>query len=482
MVVYFYYRYTVTERVARDRVERISGDLLTGPIIITPRKRSGNNKEWTYFEGTNDFALKAPDDEKTWVGLYHYIEKVIEEMYYFGFQMKGDDGDKDIVTKFINMRSEEKFSFGQTYSKNDEDDGLSPLVPSPTVGLVIKGGTVFVTNPPESPSTVIITSSIPLASTGITRVICRLFCPGLGVDRRIRRDAQRFGSIGILCTNQTDEGSIHYWAQGHNVVEPWHRDDALFALQYDADERTVVIHGCSILTPYQFSTTSYNINDSRLSSLGTPGDLHIGFELASDVLGVKQTLLSVRNCNEDEFVEFTKAHRTESNANNQQVPQLAAVAVRPRVQPLPELIQQAGEARDVPFPVQDNGEREPFRVALIDIRRERDAARQALAQPDAPQDPDNNVIPQQAEAQADAVQPDDADNNNNVVMPQQAQIQQPQQQEAAAVNNNNIVPPQRRVVQAVRPQGMNDGIFRRIIQRIRPPNVEVHYNGSILPE
>ena len=67
-------------------------------------------------------------------------------------------------------------------------------------------------------------------------------------------------------------------------------------------------------------------------------------------------------------------------------------------------------------------------------------------------------------------------------MHQQAQVEPQQQQEAAAVDNNDIVPPQRRAVQAVRPQGMNDGTFRRIIQRIRPPNVEVHYDGSILPE
>ena len=271
------------------------------------------------------------------------------------------------------------------------------------------------------------------------------------------------------------EGVVpNQWVQGQEIMEPWHREDALFALQFDADEQTVLIHGCLTSTPYQFTTKKYEI-DYRLSSLDTAGNLHIGFELASSVLGVKQTLLSARYCDEDEwtkFVAFTKAHRTESSANNLQ---LAAVTVRPRVQPLPELIQQAREARDAPLPVQDNGERGgPFPAAqelVQNIRHERDAARQALAQPNAPQDP---AIPQQAEAQADAEQPDDADNNNNDVMPQR--------DEAAAVDNNNIVPPQRRVVQAVRPQGMNDGIFRRIIQRICPPNVEVHYDGMILPE
>jgi len=429
------------------------------------------------------------------VGLYHYIEKVIEETYYFGFQMKGDDGDKDIVTKFINMSSEKKFSFGQTYSKVEDN-----LVPSSNDGLMIRGGTVLVTNPVESPSPVVIASKLQLPSTGITRVICRLFSPGLGVDRI--RDARIVASFGILYLNRSGEGPSNTWVERQdltNVLEPKKREDALFALQYDADERTLVIHRCSTSPPFRFETNSYNISTEL--SLDTSGDLHIGFELASNVLGVKQTILSCRNCNEEEwtkFVAFTKAHRTESNADNQPpLPQLAAVVVRPRVQPLPELIQQAREAgeareeaRDVPLPVQENGEREgPFPIAqevVQDIRRERDAQAQAALDRGRMAQNDEEVAmpPQQAEVQPpDAVQPEDADNNNNDIMPQQDQLQQPQQQqEAAAVDNNNIVPPQRRVVQAVRPQGMNDGIFRRIIRRIRPPNVEVHYDGSILPE
>ena len=129
--------------------------------------------------------------------------------------MKGEDGDKDIVTKFINMRSEEKFSFGQTYMLQPDDNDDEYIVPSPTVGLMIEGSTVLVTNPPESPSPMIITSSIPLASTGVTRVICRLFSPGLGIDRRNHRDTQTFGSIGILCLNQTVK--VWYQINGYKV-------------------------------------------------------------------------------------------------------------------------------------------------------------------------------------------------------------------------------------------------------------------------
>jgi len=97
------------------------------------------------------------------VGLYHYIEKVIEETYYFGFQMKGEDGDKDIVNRFISMRSEEKFSFGQTFSKIEDN-----LVPSPTAGLMIRGGTVLVVDPLPGSQPVIIASRLQLPSTGIT--------------------------------------------------------------------------------------------------------------------------------------------------------------------------------------------------------------------------------------------------------------------------------------------------------------------------
>ena len=303
----FHERYTVTEQVAKDKVESVSNDTLTGPIYIGERKDGfGQKKKWTHFEGKNDFGLRAPDDEKTWVGVYHHLEKVIKETYYFGFQMKGEDGDKDIVTKFINMRSEKKFSFGQTYSKVGNN-----LVPSPTIGLMMRGGTVLVTDPLPESQPVVIASTLQLPSTGITRVLCRVFAPGVGGPRVINRDAQSYklGSIGILRLNQTGEGvAPNQWAQRQDVMEPWVKEETVFGFQYDADEGTMIIHGCSNLTrSSRFNSNHYTI------SLDTPGDLHIGFELAQKQLGINKALLSVRNCDAAEWTKFL-AHSAEHNA------------------------------------------------------------------------------------------------------------------------------------------------------------------------
>jgi len=397
-------------------VERISDVLLTGPIYIGERKDAfGQKKPWTHFLGKNDFGLRAPDDEKSWVGVFHYIEKVIEETYYFGFQMKGkdgEDGDKDVVNRFINTSSEEKFSFGQTFSKVDNNDGPSYFVPSPTVGLMIRGGTVLVTNPPESPSPVVIASKLQLPSTGITRVLCRVFAPGVGGARPNNRDAQSYklGSIGILRLNQTGEGvAPNQWAQRQDVMEPWVKEETVFGFQYDADEGTMIVHGCSNLTrSSRFNSNRYTI------SLDTPGDLHIGFELAPKQLSITHALFSCRNCDEDEWTKFL-AHCAEHNApirgnNNVDFDPAHALEILNNAQ---------GEGGPQPLRIRH----QIFRQAMRNRRRERAAAEAA----------NNN---------------DDNNNNNDAA-------------NANAAGNNNVLRVQVRVLEG----------GRRIAQMIpRNPN------------
>jgi len=370
---------TVAERTAREKVERISGDLLTGPIYIGERKDGfGQKKPWTHFEGKNDFGLRAPDDEKSWVGVYHYIEKVIEETYYFGFQMKGEDGDKDIVNRFINMRSEEKFSFGQTFSKVDNNDGPSYFVPSPTVGLMIRGGTVLVVDPLPGSQPVIIASKLQLPSTGITRVLCRVFAPGVGGARGNNRDAQSYklGSIGILRLNQTDEGvAPNQWAQRQDVMEPWVKEETVFGFQYDADEGTMIIHGCSNLS----RSSRYNSNRYTIRS-DTPGDLHIGFELCPKQLSINKALLSVRNCVEEEWTKFL-AHSAEHNAPIRGNNNIGADIFDPVHQ-----LEVLNNAQGGPQPLRIR--HQLFRQAVRNRRRERAAAE--AANNNAP----NNAQPQ----------------------------------------------------------------------------------------
>ena len=363
------YRCLVAERVAKEKIERIQDDLLTGPIFIGERKDGfGQKKPWTHFEGKNDFPLRAPDDEKAWVGVYHYLEKVIEETYYFGFQMKGDDGDKEIVNKFINLRSDEKFSFGQTYHKVEDN-----LVPTPTVGLSMRGGTILVTGGGQtdvtvSPSPVVIASRLQLPSTGITRLLCRVFAPGVGGARGNNRDAQSYklGSIGILRLNQTGEGAANQWAQRQDVMEPWVKEETTFGFQFDADEGTMIIHGCSNLS----RSSRYNSNRYTIRT-DTPGDLFIGFELCPKQLGINKALLSVRNIDEDEWTKFL-AHAAEHNAPIRGNNNNAADMFDP-VHALEVLNNAQGEGGPQPLRIRH----QIFRQAVRNRRRERAAAEAA---------------------------------------------------------------------------------------------------------
>jgi len=288
---------TVAERVAKEKVERVNNEYPTGPIATTKRKNeSGRMIDTPYFEGRNDFGLRAPDDEKAWVGVYHYLEKVTQEMFYFGFQMKGPGADSEVVGRFLNQSRNTKFAFGQAYSKVENN-----LVECPTVGMSVRGGCVLVTGKPDeviSPSPLVMASGQRL-ETGIHRVICRLCCPGMG-SARSNREAQTFklGSIGILCTNQRGEGPTNAWAQRQDVMESWMKEDVVFGIEYNADERELVIHANSHLSRSStFVSNTYTVAES-------PGDLYIAAELTSKSANVAQSLLTVRNCDAEEWTKF----------------------------------------------------------------------------------------------------------------------------------------------------------------------------------
>ena len=284
--------------------------LPTGPIVVAKRKDGlGQVKDWTHFEGKNDFGLRAPDDEKAWVGVYHYVEKITKEIFYFGFQMTGADADKEVVGRFISQDGEDKFAFGQAYSKVE-----SNLVPTPNVvGLSVRGGTVLVTagggsDVVVSPSPVVIASSQRM-ETGTHRVICRLFCPGSGGARGNNRDSLSFklGSIGILRTNQVGDGPTNAWVHRQDVMEPWVKEETVFGVEYNADERSLTIHGCSNIS------RSSRYNSNRYTVVEAQGDLFIAAELTPKACSVAQTLLAVRNCDAEEWEKFVQ-HTTESNS------------------------------------------------------------------------------------------------------------------------------------------------------------------------
>jgi len=296
---------TVAERVAKEKVERVNASYPTGPIVVTKRKDGfGQLKNWTYFEGSNDFGLRAPDDEKAWVGVYHYLEKITKDMFYFGFQTGGQAADAEAVERFLNGNGE-KFTFGQAYSKTEND-----LVPCETSGYSVRGGCVLVTGTGGvTPVPLTLLSNRRLVS-GRHRVICRIFSPGSG-GARGSRDASNFrlGSIGILRTNQTSltgEGPTNAWAQRNDITEGWLKEEVVVGMEYNADERTLLVHSNSHLNrASRFSSHQYAIAEA-------PGDLYIAMELTSKAAAVPQTLLSVREVNEEDWAKFMD-HTTDSN-------------------------------------------------------------------------------------------------------------------------------------------------------------------------
>lgn len=283
-------------------MEKINDIIPTGPIIIEKRTDgNGQTKDWTHFGGTNDFGLRAPDDEKAWVGVYHYAEKMLKETFYFGHQMTGNDADKEVVGRFINEGRNNKFAFGRTYEKREDD-----LEECPPLGYSVRGGTVLVTDGPHAfnhPMPLVVASSQRL-ERGTHHVICRLFCPGSGAARG-NRDVQSFklGSIGILRTNQRGDGPTNDWAHRVDIMESWTKEEVVFGIRYNADSRRLTIHSNSSITRINRFMSSHHTLDE------TFGDLYIAAELTAKSAIMPQTLLSVRNCDADEWTKFIEHTR-----------------------------------------------------------------------------------------------------------------------------------------------------------------------------
>ena len=180
----------MAERVAQVRVQRAHAEFPSGPIAITKRKAEpGQLETWLHFEGAHDFHLRAPDDDKAWVGVYTYMEKIAKSMFYFGFQHE----DAGVVERFIHQR--DKFAFGPTLRKVEDD-----LLPCPAVGYQRRGGCVLVTaaSRDAAPAPLIVAADRPWA-VGTRRVLCRFFSPGSGGARSPRDGPQhRLGAVGLV--------------------------------------------------------------------------------------------------------------------------------------------------------------------------------------------------------------------------------------------------------------------------------------------
>ena len=90
--------------MARKKVQNMNDTIPTGPIVVTKKELTkGRSKVVVNLEGSKKYGLSAPDDEKSWVGVYHYVEKVTMELYLFSSQSSTE--------RFINQNSDEKITF-----------------------------------------------------------------------------------------------------------------------------------------------------------------------------------------------------------------------------------------------------------------------------------------------------------------------------------------------------------------------------------
>lgn len=286
----------ISERVAQTRVEDCHHEFPTGPLVVGKRKspHSCNENLWIRCEGTNDFNIRAPEDGKFWVGILRHLESIAKEAFYFGFETDGPDNDKDAVSRF--MQRQDKFQFAQVYIK-DGPNSNSPLIPRPEHptstfdGISIRSSFILITDASvKVPFTV--ASSEDLVS-GKHRFICRLFCPGSGTKNSTR---DSMGSFGILCKSVNEAGvNTITWAKRLDITEGFQREDSVFGLEYDTDTRELVVHSSRMS---RYTSSEYTLSEMQ-------GDLVFGVEFTAKAAGMKDSLMSVRTCDELEWNEFT---------------------------------------------------------------------------------------------------------------------------------------------------------------------------------
>ena len=299
----------------------MSDTIPTGPIVFENKAlANGKSEEMMRLEGSNSFGLRAPDDVKAWVGLYHYLEKLTKEMFHFSFLMEKGEVGRDVVGRFICQSRGEKFTFGKTFNgtvrdklielgdDDDElfvrwDDGLSVRWDD---GLSVRGGTVLVRRGMIS----MIAPNVVFASSkcldaGIHRVICRLYSPGIAQDspslpRPLHRNqSSKLGAIGIVSISNpmSDEPTIKL-SKFEELSKPRKTDEVVFGMTVEYNDKL-----CKLSMFISTGESGYYTNNHVIKR--TSDDHHyIAVELTSTILQEEHSVLGCRYCDEEEWDLF----------------------------------------------------------------------------------------------------------------------------------------------------------------------------------
>lgn len=280
----------IAERVARTKVEAVNMEFPTGPIKI---KNDFFREKMAVAEGRNSFGLRAPEDCKSWVGVFNYLEKFTSDAFYFRFQIMA--GDTEAASRYL--QSPDKFAFGPRFVQGKEADALesSPIHPmeksfeyrlSVIGGLLHLGGVVCGDHFSR------IVAGDKTLDSGVYQIICRFYYPFPCGNRRGIVD-QTIGSFGILCRKYANNLT---WVHRVPILALYRNDSDIVGLKYDASTRRL-----SILRFRHGPREGNRMNLTTVTIESVNGELMFAAEVTPKGMEVEQALLSIRECNSEEW-------------------------------------------------------------------------------------------------------------------------------------------------------------------------------------
>lgn len=278
---------TVAEKSARAKVENVHAEFPNGPIKTI---KSITGKVVNIAEGTNTFALRAPEDCKAWVGVLKHLETITKDSFYF----------EDILAASKYLQNTDKFAFGPRY-EHEASNGtratsipIVPLAISLPYPISITGGLLHVNREKDDARVSQIAAGKKTLRAGVNCVIFRSFFP---MPERIRLDTNHvMGAVGVLRRKRDNEVT---WAHKVPICDALGKETDIVGLKYNADTRNL-----TILRPQNNRNEGNQMNSNTVTLPVMAGDLMFAVELTPMGMAVKNSLLSVRECSSEEWLQF----------------------------------------------------------------------------------------------------------------------------------------------------------------------------------
>mmetsp|Transcript_31504 Transcript_31504/g.64242 ORF Transcript_31504/g.64242 Transcript_31504/m.64242 type:complete len:726 (-) Transcript_31504:838-3015(-) len=278
---------TVAEKSARAKVENVNEEFPSGPIKTI---KSITGKVVNIAEGTNPFALRAPEDCKAWVGLLKHLETITKDSFYF----------EDILAASNYLQNTDKFAFGPRY---EQEAGagtratsipITPLAMSLQYPISITGGLLHVNRKKDDARVSQIAAGKKTLRSGVHCIIFRSSFP---MPERVRLDTNHvMCAVGVLRRKRDNEVT---WAHKVPICDALGKETDIVGLKYNTNTRDL-----TILRPHVIRNEGNRMNSNTMTLPEMEGDLMFAVELTPMGLAVQNSLLSVRECSSEEWLHF----------------------------------------------------------------------------------------------------------------------------------------------------------------------------------